>query len=339
MRDVNKGVTTDERMVSFQRNMALETMLDRVNSLLECAEQQALSLGPDLGADHPVVFIMGPHRSGSTLFLQWLAHSGLTAYPSNLMSRFFGAPVMGAHIQLLLTDPQYNFRNEILDFNSPITFESENGKTQGALAPNEFWYFWRRFLPFRELDWAPNDELLSTVDCLTLVNELKTLTQAFGKPFALKAMILNYNVPFLDSIFEKAVFVQIKRDPISNIASMLEARKRQLGSEASWYSFKIREYPSLKNLSPTAQCAGQWYFIDRALSEGMNAVDPQRKIVVQYEQFCKAPATVFAQLVDKLGLADTCTAYTGPKQFTLPSQVSSSLEKNIRDALSIFDNA
>ncbi len=42
---------------------------------------------------------------------------------------------------MLLTDEQYNYRNEILDFNRKIDFISENGKTTGALAPNEFWYF------------------------------------------------------------------------------------------------------------------------------------------------------------------------------------------------------
>ena len=35
-------------------------------------------------------------------------------YPTNILARFFGAPVVGAQIQLLLTDPRYKYRNEIL---------------------------------------------------------------------------------------------------------------------------------------------------------------------------------------------------------------------------------
>ena len=69
------------------------------------------------------------------------------------------------------------------------------------MAPNEFWYFWRRFLPFKELDWLPDDELLRWWIKRGWSAELTSLTRVFGKPFALKSMILNYNIPFLEAIF------------------------------------------------------------------------------------------------------------------------------------------
>src|SRR4030095_4024262 len=109
--------------------------------------------------------------------MQWLANTGVVSYPTNILSRFFGAPVIGAQIQCLLTKPPYNFRNELLDFNSAIPFESEVGKTRGALSPNEFWYFWRRFLPFGELDWLPDEHLMEVVDRKQLVAELTGLTR------------------------------------------------------------------------------------------------------------------------------------------------------------------
>jgi hypothetical protein len=43
----------------------------------------------------------------------------------------------------------------------------------------------------------------------------------FGKPFALKGMILNYNIPFLDAIFEKAIFIQLRRDPVTQSAGQV----------------------------------------------------------------------------------------------------------------------
>ena len=144
----------DGRVESFRRNARLEGLLTTLNGLLACSEEAALEHFSSF-KHHPVVFVMGPHRSGTTLFMQWLANTGVVGYPTNLLSRFFGAPVIGAQIQLLLTDPRYDFRNEILEFNSAISFDSEIGKTRGALSPNEFWHFWRRFLPFRELDWLP----------------------------------------------------------------------------------------------------------------------------------------------------------------------------------------
>lgn len=304
------------RVKQFMRNDSLEELLSDLNDSLFCAEKSMLRKISFSEVDYPIVFLMGPHRSGSTLFLQWLANTGLVAYPTNLLSRFYAAPVIGAKIQLMLTDSRYNFRDEILDFNSPILFDSENGKTKGALAPNEFWYFWRRFLPFRELDWLPDEELFHLVDQNKLVGELMALTQVFDKPFALKSMILNYNIPFLNEIFKKALFIQLKRDPVANVASILEARKRQFGDEDIWYSFKIPEYPHLINLDPITQTAGQLHYINSAVTKGIESVNESRKFVLQYEDFCQNPQQVYIDLVKKLGLSGNEFSYCGPKQFT-----------------------
>ncbi len=307
----------DGRLRAFKRNANLEDLLNTLSKLLACSEKAALEYYSNAKEDYPIIFVMGPHRSGTTLFMQWLANMGLVAYPTNLLSRFYAAPVIGAQIQLLLTDPRYNFRNEILEFNSDISFESENGKTKGALAPNEFWYFWRRYLPFKELDWLPDKELLRVVDQEGLVAELTGLTRVFGKPFVLKSMILNYNIPFLDAVFNKALFVQIKRDPIANVASILDARERQLGRKNAWYSFKIPEYSQLKDLDPISQSAGQLYCINKAVTKGMGTVDESRKLVVQYESFCQNPQAVFEELAKKCGIDANNKFYNGPKEFKL----------------------
>lgn len=331
-------ISQDEgaRLQAFRRNPDLEELICDLNNFLACSEGAAIEHYSAGNCDHPIVFVMGPHRSGTTLFMQWLANSGLVAYPTNLLSRFYGAPVIGAQIQLLLTDPRFNFRNEILDFNSPISFESENGKTKGALAPNEFWYFWRRFLPFKELDWLPDEELFNVVDQEKLVAELTTLTRIFDKPFALKSMILNYNIPFLDSIFKKALFVQIKRNSVTNVASILEARRRQLGSENEWYSFKIPEYLQLKDLDPINQSAGQLHYINKAVTLGFTKVDDSRKLVIHYEEFCHNPKSYYDQLVEKLGLTESGKVYCGPREFSLTRNSNHPNKATIEKALVEF---
>lgn len=325
-----------ERTDVFKRNTHLENLLGDLNHTLSFAEERVLASTQKDEPDFPLVFVLGPLRSGTTLFTQWLANSGIVGYPTNMLSRFYGAPVIGAQIQLLLTDPRFNFRNEILDFNSPILFESENGKTKGALAPNEFWYFWRRFLPFGELDWLPDEELHRVVDVENLVAELTGLTRVFAKPFVLKSMILNYNIAFLNAIFKKALFVQIKRDPVTNVASILEARKRQLGSESEWYSFKIPEYPQLKDLEPIMQSAGQLHYINKAVTQGMEALDESRKMVVQYEDFCLNPRLVFDEITCKLDVTDH--AYDGPDNFNITRESNSTINSAIEAALLKFSN-
>ncbi|MHA7925085.1 MAG: sulfotransferase [Marinobacter sp.] len=243
---------------------------------------------------------MGPLRSGSTLFSQWLANTGLAAYPTNMLSRFFGAPLVGAKIQQLLTDPSYNFRNEILDFNSDINFSSDNGKTKGALAPNEFWYFWRRFLPFDELDYMPADELKQKANLASFRDELNALANILEKPFAMKAMIMNQNIPELAEQFDKPLFIWIRRDPIFNIQSALEARKRQYGDINTWYSFKIKEYPHLKDRDPLESVAGQIAAINRSVEQGIAALPDYKKLVVQYEDFCQRPEYYYNEITRRL---------------------------------------
>src|SRR5574344_375453 len=262
------------RVEKFKRNSSLEEFLGEINNDLWNTEEKLLSLKEP---EDQVIFIMGPHRSGSTLIMQWLASLGF-AYPTNLMSRFYKAPIIASKIQMLLTDENYNYRNEIRDFNSGIDFSSENGKTRGALAPNEFWYFWRRFLPFKELDYLPTQELFEKVDIDTLKSEFAGITEVFQKPFVLKGMILNYNIDFLDKIFDKAIFIYTKRDPLTNIESALKAREKQLGSIDEWYSFKIPEYEELKKLNPYEQVAGQIYYINKAVENGLENVANHKKL-------------------------------------------------------------
>ncbi|MDD2780469.1 sulfotransferase [Sulfuricurvum sp.] len=327
------NIQIEARRSEFKRNDSLESLLTEVNHLMNIAEKTLLD---DQTTAYPIVFIVGPHRSGSTLITQWLANSGLVAYPTNLMSRFYKAPIIGAKIQLLLTDERYNYRNEIRDFNSSIDFYSENGKTKGALAPNEFWYFWRRFLPFEEIDYLSDDELFEKVDIKTLLAEFAGLTDVFQKPFALKAMILNYNIPFLNKIFDKAIFIYTKRDPLTNIESALKAREKQYGTINQWYSFKIPEYNQLKDMNPYAQVAGQIFYINKAVEKGLQNVPEHKKLVVEYEEFCENPKKFYDQIVGMLKSYGCVIerAYEGDEKFNVTRK--SVQDENILKSYNFF---
>src|SRR5690606_19861811 len=135
------------RTKDFEKVGAQEDLLAEVNRLLAPAENAAFA-EPRLTPSKPIVFIVGAPRSGTTLMLQWLANSREFAYPSNLLSRFYGAPFIGARIQQLLTNPELDFRGELLDLHDQRpSWKSEIGKTSGVLEPHEFSYFWRRFFP------------------------------------------------------------------------------------------------------------------------------------------------------------------------------------------------
>lgn len=288
-----------ERTEEFRRNELLEVFLKDINNNLIDSEEKLLTIKEP---EYPILFIVGPHRSGSTLLLQWLASLGSIAYPSNLMSRFYNAPILASKIQLLLTDEKYNYRNEIIDFNNKITFSSENGKTKGALSPNEYYYFWKRFIDYEKINKLTTEDLFKIVDTDILKSELAGITNVFKKPFALKGMIFNYNIDFLNRLFNKAIFIYTKREPLSNIESALESRKKQFGNIESWYSFKIPEYDELIKMNPYEQVAGQIHYINKAVETGLKDIPDEKKIVVNYEEFCENPNLIYNELQKKLAL-------------------------------------
>jgi len=306
---------SDKRLSSMRRNESLEMLLAELNSVLAPASA-CLSVSRDDRLAK--VFVVGPMRAGTTLYMQWLASTGLVSYPTNLLSRFYGAPLIGAKIQQMLTDPTFDFRNEILDFSSKVGFYSENGKTVGALAPNEFWYFWRRFLPALADGYCDSDELRRTSDLIRLREEINGLSNIFGRPFAMKALILNQHVELLIESFARPIIVWVQRDPIFNMQSALLARARQYGTMAAWYSFKIREYPWLRDMDPLRSVAGQIHAINAGIERSLANISPANKIVVHYEEFCANPGAAYDLLSSKLAAQDSLISsapYNGVSSF------------------------
>lgn len=303
-----------DRRQEFKRNTDLEVLLKEINTDLYPTESLLLQQEID---EYPIVFVMGALRSGSTLMTQWLASTGEFAYPSNIISRFYLTPIIGSKIQRLLTDPKYNFRNEILDFETNISFCSNNGKTKGALEPNEFWYFWRRFLP-DDLRGHSSEDLLKGIDTWTMKRELWGMAQVFGKPLAMKGMICNYHIPFLNEIFPKAIFISMRRNIESQVHSVLEARKRQFGSYDRWYSFIIPEYEELTQITDLkVQARRQIECINKAVEKGLKTVPDDKKIEVVYESFCTNPGAVYYEIQNKLEKQGFCVhrKYNGKKSF------------------------
>lgn len=327
---------TDPRIGGFRRNEKLETLLKELNSLLATCQEE-------VGRRHtrpryPLLLLMGAPHSGTTLFMQWLAESGHWGYPTNVMSRFYAAPYIGARIQQILVENDIG--GEISDFKKTSAYTSVLGKTTGALAPHEFWYFWRRFFPLcPEADVVPPDAL-ARVDMEKLNRELATLEAALEKPLALKAMLLNWHIPFLDRAFDQVLFVNLKRDPAYVVQSMLEGRRRYFGTEDLWYSFKPPEYTWLKDRSPVEQVSGQVHFIREATDAGMAQVAPARAWTIRYEDFCRDPSATWAVLADKMdGLGCLLNrAYDGPPKFDAANTVREPPERweEIQDTLAKF---
>jgi hypothetical protein len=308
------------RKPEFQRNTNLEELLTEINSLLKNVEEKAVKKFRK--PQFPVLLVLGGPRSGSTLMMQWIASLGTFSYPTNLLSRFYEAPYIGAKIQLLLTHPDYNFKNEILDFNSNCSFSSNLGKTEGALEPNDFWYFWRRFIP-NKLPRYLNKSEEQTVRKKNLLAEIAAIEHVFKKPFAMKGMILEQNIPFLASIFEKIVFLNLRRHPFFNIQSLLESRLKFFGDITKWYSIRPKQYNELIKLDPIKQVAGQVYYKNMAVKVGLSKIDRTKYLNVDYEKFCENPQLFFNKIREKYQEQGEMVKweYNGPERYNSANKV------------------
>lgn len=308
------------RKPEFQRNANLEGLLAEINSLLKGAEEKAVKNFSE--PKFPVLLVIGGPRTGSTLMMQWIASLGTFSYPTNLLSRFYEAPYIGSKIQLLLTHPDYNFKNEILDFKSKYSFSSDLGKTKGALEPNDFWYFWRRFIPNKLPIYLTKSEE-QKVRKRNFLAEIAAIEHVFKKPFAMKGMILEQNIPLLSSIFEKVVFLNLRRHPFFNIQSLLESRLKFFGDIKKWYSIRPRQYNELIRLDPIKQVAGQVYYKNKAVKEGLSKIDRKKYLNVDYEKFCDNPQFYFKKIRKKYQEQGEMVhwEYGGPEKYNSANKV------------------
>ena len=269
-----------------------------------------------------MILIVGCARSGSTLMMQWLASTDQFAYPTNFLSRFYASPYVGAIIQQMLVDSTYKYKEEFSDVQNLARFRSDLGKTSGLFAPNEFYYFWRRFFKHGDIQYLTEDEFRK-VDANGFFTELGSIEAVFEKPLAMKGHLIGWNIPFFYSLLSNVIFVHVKREPVYNAQSLLEARKKFYGDQTQWYSFKPVEYPALKDLNPHQQVAGQVYFTNRAVQQGLSQVETRNRLTVSYEEFCISPQKTYRKLREQLSLFgyDLAPRYTGPKSFESANQV------------------
>ena len=296
-----------QRDQKHARDPELETALRTLNDHLDKARH--LLPRPDM-PQRPVVFVVGCARGGSTLLMQWLASTGLVAYPTNLLSRFYKDPYVGALIHRVLFDLDH--RGEVFPTKPDrAEFRSELGRTRGADAPHDFGYFWRNYFAFGErqsdLVHEPDREKVKG-----LQSDVAALELVFKKPVMLKAMEMNWHLPLLRSLFPNSVFLFIQRDIIANASSLLHARRSFYGDEHAWYSYKPAEYDTIKVEAPWEQVVSQVWYTNRAIRNSAQALPARDLIDVHYERFCEDPRALHDLLADRLGMR---SEYDGPMAF------------------------
>lgn len=292
----------------------------------------------------PVIFVIGNPRSGTTLILQWLASLGVFSYPSNVLNRFAYAPYIGALIQNMLFDKDYDPNGDFKDIQSNINFDSDLGKSKGALATNEFQHFIRNYMHDSSIKYptALTKKEIKEFNFNDFCRDLASIELALNRPFVTKGAMLQFNIIELYNAFKKSIFVFTKRDPFLNMQSIFLARKKYYNDYNTWWSVKPKEYEFLKDMDIYHQIAGQVYFTNKKIEEDLENIPEENQLTFEYEKFCENPKYYFEEIKKKYAFwgYNISSEYAGPPSFTASNKlrISKKDENKFREAYQYFSN-
>jgi len=298
----------------FQTNNALDAILAELKNAL--MPLQFTWQSKIKNAKFPIGLVVGNPRSGTTLFMQWIASLGVFSYPSNLINRFAYAPYIGSLVQEMICNPKYDFANELTCSEATNKYKSNLGKTKGLLAPNEFQHYFRNYLSGYDPQYLTPD-VVQKVDFKNIIKGLNGFEIVFSKPVITKAVMIQYN---LDAIFQhtsKAIIFYIKRDPVFNMQSIYLARQKYYGNSSTWWSVKPKEYSILKDLDIFHQIAGQVFYTNQRILNQLVHLRNENKILIDYSIFCDNPSKVYKSIREIYSHYNYSIPvnYSGPNKF------------------------
>lgn len=175
-------------------------------ALLDLEHRTAPASWVEMG--HPIIFVVGPPRSGTTMLTQVLAYALKTGYITNIAARFWHAPTIGVRLsQVVLGDDP---AGSLLG----LFFYSEGGRTIRGGGIHEFGYFWKR------MNWES-----------PALHQVCQIQACFERPLVMKGIYPARHVDIVREYFGDAVmFVSIERpfrDTLLSCIFALAKRNRE----------------------------------------------------------------------------------------------------------------
>ena len=269
----------------YQKNVDEEAFLEAMNSELRSFEKQLQDNGSE---SFPSIYVVGAPRSGTTLLYQTISACLSVDYISNLTAAFWEAPTAGLRLS-----------SKILSSDGPFEFKSQYGRTHNPAGAHEFGYFWAKHLKYTSLR-EPTGEDWDVVDWAQLRETVASMTRVNHRPIAFKPLMVGWYAERMHIEIPNSIFIWIRRDRIQNAMSILQMRREMLGSEEKWMSLIPSAYEKLRQLPAWDQVAGQVWHVEHSFQQQFDQLPHDRKLCVQYEDFCSDPTTTIAEIAELL---------------------------------------
>jgi hypothetical protein len=230
----------------------------------------------------PPCFIIGPPRSGTTLCYELLVRRFHFAYLSNLAQIFRRAPAAAT----MMAAPFISaWRGR---------FESEYGYIRGWGAANEGGWLWNRWFP-QEYYLDPSYAGRLPVERIRRI--VAAISGAMKGPFLNKYVPHSAHVRLLDQIFSGCLFIEVYRDPVDNVRSIVRARADRQYDALEWLAVKPREWEQYRNADDVMRACAQVYYIHQNIEQDARVIGRDRRLIIDYRQMCREPCSILEEVV------------------------------------------
>lgn len=260
------------------------------------ASRERRLIREDRGGREPLLLIVGPPRSGSTLLYQLLAATLPVSYLTNWSALFPRATITASRI-----GPRPRATKRAPDL------ASYYGNTRGLRAPNDGFHVWNR--------WLGNDryatpDSLDEQAAVSMRRFFAAWTSVFPRPFLNKNNRNASCVALLAGVLEDAIFIRTSRDPVFVAQSLLLAREAIQGDRGAGWGLGS-ERPA-RPADPFQDVAGQVDHVERTLDTQCAALPPGRLVRVPYEELCRDPTAIVRRVYSRVWDDETLAAASCP---------------------------
>jgi hypothetical protein len=269
---------SQKRLKLFKKDLLFEELLESLNSNLFDSEK-IVEKQLESKKSYPPILIISSPRTGSTYLSQLMAAKLKISYVSNLMSKFYNVPILGAYLQKNMINNK--------DIKELKTFHSIHGNTSNIYEPSEFGYFWSRHFNFGKNHHEPSTQNLKNIDFKKLNYELENISKVFEAPVLYKCSIGPFLIKQILSKTDVFVIV-LNRNKTDTVNSILKTRKERFGNYKVWWSIRPFGFESMQKEKPLLQVQWQYDKVFKSLDSYDKNKYQNRVYNCNYEDLIKS---------------------------------------------------
>ncbi|MFK7821266.1 MAG: sulfotransferase [Planctomycetaceae bacterium] len=269
----------------------LRPLVMPLDVVLQVAERRAIRKAGTLSK--PILLIVGPPRSGTTVLYQLLADALETTWFPNVSEMFPRSPITASRVLAFKRNKSRRLR-------------SFYGQTPGLSAPNDAFQIWNRWLG--ENRYEP--DLLSETS-KHMLQFLAAWTNMFNKPLLNKNNRNTFCLPQLHDAIPTAHFVILQRNPADIARSLIRAREFVQGEKHGPWGLASQSNHANDPLGYVDDVCEQVRLINERISTAKQTLNVDRLTCCSYEELCDDPTTLVESIAfrSNISLRDYTPCY------------------------------